>query len=530
MSKKRSKKAAKLNRTSTSLAEHRRVGKTLQPPLAQLSITTLNWQADMLPEMLWTECILNMQPLNVAANIFHNTLDILDDFVPHESKRVLTGLISSFALIPEDRRLEAIDLLTGRDLYDQILPSDLRHGLALYSQCPMMWLLANWQQETHVDFEVGIRYLKGAVVRLFGSRGKRATRCRMLALARMIKHRKILFTEGVDQLVELLPSYSDAMAEDQQKHVESASRAMFSSFYETEDLKYGGWAPYFWRHNYHIAPCEFRPDAPLSDRRKLARDELDGLASSFLRFKSAYQQSTLKAPLDLYDLDKDEVLFGLTSRQFRLFSAIVGDPQLWTPDLGFMFHRVMADTQIVITWLISKNDPSLYHRFKLYSLGKQKLFKLHLEDIGEQTGMNMTELEDGLADRINEELWEELLPIELGAVFEGTDTRKMANDVGLDNLYHMVYSPASSELHGEWTSLKEYHLQRCGNPLHRFHWLPRFQGEDLLSPGIVLTASSILADTVSVWLRAYGLETEYQPIVRTFRSEIAIDLRKEPHT
>ena len=48
--------------------------------------------------------------------------------------------------------------------------------------------------------------------------------------------------------------------------------------------------------------------------------------------------------------------------------------------MGLMLHRVMADTQIVLAYLIHKNDPALYERFKRYSLGKQKLYKLHLSD------------------------------------------------------------------------------------------------------------------------------------------------------
>ena len=78
-----------------------------------------------------------------------------------------------------------------------------------------------------------------------------------------------------------------------------------------------------------------------------------------------------------------------------------------------------------------------------------------------------------LADEVNEEIWEELLSVDLGGNFANMDMRKMAYEVDLQELYRLVYSPASSELHGEWTSLKKFNLVRCANPLHRFHRLPQ---------------------------------------------------------
>jgi hypothetical protein len=257
-----------------------------------------------------------------------------------------------------------------------------------------------------------------------------------------------------------------------------------------------------------------------TDGAVMVRAALKKLRESLAALKTAYQQATVKADLDLFSPDRDEVLFGLVSRQFRLFSVITGDPNLWSPDLGHMLHRVMADNLIVLAYLIHKNDPSLFERFKRYSLGKQKLYKLHLSDYGERMGLDMSEIEDDLEERINEEIFEEFLPIELGSVFEGTDTRKMAYEVKLEDLYRLVYSPTSAELHGEWVSLKEHNLTLCVNPLHRFHRLPRLEAKGMLSTGIVLMARSILADTVMTWLRAYKLETQYEPAVESFREDV----------
>ena len=136
-------------------------------------------------------------------------------------------------------------------------------------------------------------------------------------------------------------------------------------------------------------------------------------------------------------------------------------------------------------------------------------------------GLDFEDVEDDLEERINSEIFEELLPIELGSVFEGTDMRKMAYEVKLEDLYRLVYSPTSAELHGEWVSLKEHNLTLCVNPLHGFHRLPKLQSDGMLSTGIILRSAAILGDTVETWLRAYSLEDRYKPAVETFKAGVA---------
>ena len=63
---------------------------------------------------------------------------------------------------------------------------------------------------------------------------------------------------------------------------------------------------------------------------------------------SVFRKAIQQAKLDLYDTDRDEVLFGLLSRQNRLFKMLVTNPSLWTADLGTMLHRVMVDALIYV--------------------------------------------------------------------------------------------------------------------------------------------------------------------------------------
>ena len=115
---------------------------------------------------------------------------------------------------------------------------------------------------------------------------------------------------------------------------------------------------------------------------------------------------------------------------------------------------------------------------------------------------------------------QEFLSVELGSIFEGTNIRQMAIDIEMKDLYDLVYSPSSSELHGEWTTLKDYNLVICANPLHRFHRLPNLTRDRFLAPGIVLTASSMLSETIQAWLENYKLAEEFGGGLRSFQDSV----------
>ena len=113
-----------------------------------------------------------------------------------------------------------------------------------------------------------------------------------------------------------------------------------------------------------------------------------------------------------------EVLLGLLSRQFRLFTALAHDPHLWTPDLGNALRRMLTDGLILAAWLARRNDPTLFRRYKDYSIGKQKLLKLHVEAAADEHGADAEDVIEALQESLDEEMWEEFVTIDVGAPFE----------------------------------------------------------------------------------------------------------------
>ena len=86
------------------------------------------------------------------------------------------------------------------------------------------------------------------------------------------------------------------------------------------------------------------------------------------------------------------------------------------------------------------------------------------------------ELEEYLAyvdQEVNSEIREEYQNISIESTFSGVSARAMAIEVGMEREYRLLFAPASSDTHGEWSSLDRDVLERCRNPLHGGHRIPR---------------------------------------------------------
>lgn len=495
------------HRRNTPLSGHQKNKKTLIPPFANLGseLKPVHSRRDILPELLWIDAVLDTYEWQIAVNILHSVLDIADKNVASENDYV-DGTISSFQEVSESSRSAFMSKLDEEGLLDLAFPESFRHALSLYHKCPMSWLIEDWQQQFHADPERGIGYLKAAILRLYDTQSQYTTRCRMIPLARMMKNGKFHFTYD-SEMIRLLPKYPRGLTEEEQALAESFVRATANSI-EGFREKDKAWPKYFWHHNFEISMCEtLENDNEFLSQQELV-DTLKQLQRAIRNMQLIIQDVVMRIQIDLYEPDKEDVLFGLISRQFRLFTDLSLTPGLWKPELGRSIHRLMLDTQILVRWLIHRNDQTLFRRFKEYSLGKQKLHKLHVEELID-TGKLPTDYEklvEVLTISINEEIFEEFLVIDYGALFPGTDARKMAEEVGLKEQYDIGYHPLSAVIHGEWVSLKDFYLTKCLNPLHRFHWLPNVRYSNELQLSVIDTGAAILVDTIRSWASLYSLE------------------------
>ncbi|MDX6610432.1 MAG: hypothetical protein QOF85_2357 [Solirubrobacterales bacterium] len=234
-----------------------------------------------------------------------------------------------------------------------------------------------------------------------------------------------------------------------------------------------------------------------------AFDSANRALADVLRTKQFEAELNLEAPTSA------EVRLGLASRQLRLLSYVAGNPMLWHHPVGEYFLRPMVDTRILATWLIARNDPELFEKFKSFGAGRLKLHKLHLEDFVEDEELH-GEFEgflDYLDKRINSETLEEFQSVDLSGNFSGISIRDMAIQAGLKRLYDLHYAPLSAELHGEWQSLEEWDLGVSDDPLHQSHRFGTFDApQEGVAIQIVGHAFFLMADTVTEIFTSLGLD------------------------
>lgn len=490
----------------TPLNSQTKEGTRLLGPLAKLTpkIELVHWMRDLLPEHLWLAALANKFGLDYAAKIYNKFMDAVDAHWPH--RFVALGLMSDFGLVPVDERPVFLD--KNQEMVDEAFHNVIGRPLSLYPDGPAAWLINQrlLESEGALDPFVELPVLRRLVTMLAPGKDAFAGRIRAIPLNRLFKHKKLFVAKGLS-VVDLLPKYPSGLTEQQQRHVESFARSTLGMLVQERAASNPlTWPKYFWRHNYDLLPC--RPTEqrvvgaePVSfpDAEKLA----EVLRRNAATAKEYVGQLRAKLRVDLYDPRRGEVLFGLFARLTRLYVLMAEDPFLWARDVSGIMLRPLAETAITFSYLAKVGTDEDFDRFIEYGEGQQKLLMLHLQD----NYPNETSLEGLSAEQLaNEiEVWPEIVEIELGS-WSKKDARRLAQEVGLEDLYRLVFTPASGDLHGSWVSLKASNLVRCAEPLHRWHRLPTY-AEPPFFVNTTIVAQSLYTRSRDEAIRVLGYPT-----------------------
>lgn len=177
------------------LGDHRKIGKTFVPPLAQLPLQLTSWEAERLPQYLWNASLLRMHGLGGAAIVFHQACDILEIcFESTEENEVFIGYISDFGSVAGHAdELERKFLLAS--IEGNAFPRLFRVALSPYDACPAAWLARDpIDDEERIE---AIGFLQGVVERIRDGSSEAATHSVMLSMARIVKSGKMHFSRDV---------------------------------------------------------------------------------------------------------------------------------------------------------------------------------------------------------------------------------------------------------------------------------------------------------------------------------------------
>jgi hypothetical protein len=458
----------------TPLQSQRKEGSKLLGPLATLApkFELVDWNRDLLPEHLWLAALADEFGLDSVATPYNAFMDALDANWPHDF--VALGLVSDFGRVPNTERASFIE--KNRLLIDECFHRPIGRIMSLYPDGPGTWLVRRELLEAGGPVEpfVELGHLRRLVEMLAPGRDRFAGRIRAIPLNRLFKHNKLHLFKDLP-VVDLLPRYPVGLTEDEQNHVESFARSTLNMTIQQRELSDAlAWPKYFWHHNYDLLPClptEHQVVGGEAVSAGEAEKITDRLRQNAMAARQYLEQLSTKLRIDLYDPRRDEVFFGLFARLTRLYVLMAEDPFLWARDVSGIMLRALAETAITFSYLAKVGTADDFERFIEFGEGQQKLLMLHLQDnYPDKTSLDGLSSQQ-LAKEID--IWPEIVEIELGN-WAKKDARKLAQEAGLEDLYRLVFTPASSDLHGSWVSLKSSNLVRCAEPLHRWHRLPTY--------------------------------------------------------
>jgi len=487
MAKSKNKYKIKKGNRFTSLKEHKRYKSILKSPLSELNIERFDWERDLLPEYLWIDLLAQEYKNLNWHKIYSDFLDRLEDCINEEV--CLFGFITDFGFIPIKAREQFLS--KNKDFIYHYFYKPIGNILTLYSENPANWLLIDeWKNIDKIEPFEELKKLSKSVERLIKGNDLYTSNLRVMPLSRIFKHNKIHFSKNpkIVELVELLPKYPNECTDKEKKRVQSFARSSMNIFLINEK-KYNDkkWPKYFWRHNYDLVPCNPCSESlEDSDKDIINKEVIEKIKNDLLEESNNQIEYLNKVGMqykyDLYDSLKDEILLGLFSRVLQLYVVFLFDPNLWPRNFSSIFIRCIADTAITFAYLAKLGKKEDFKNFYEYSIGREKLLMLHLQDTFKEKAI----LDGRNYEEIGKELGEfnvETTEINLSSGWSKKSMRDLAISSGFEKIYKLLFDPASSDLHGSWTSIKKSNLVHCKQILHRFHRIPKF-----FSPPVYLDA------------------------------------------
>lgn len=209
--------------------------------------------------------------------------------------------------------------------------------------------------------------------------------------------------------------------------------------------------------------------------------DLEGVILAYFDDVDREVASCLEAwPPDFRHIHVHEVVGGMLARQATLAKEIAGAPSTWNGHTAPILLRAMADVHINLAWLVL-DPPMRCLKYISFGLGQAKLELEHRRDqIGDREPTDEeAAMIDGLERWIDSQRATFLQDVDLGK-WSGLSVREMAQEAECIDFYNYVYTPFSGCAHSMWRHIAAYNLEKCANPLHRYHRVPmspRFEPE-----------------------------------------------------
>ena len=437
----------KKNNNRTPIEGHYRAGKKLVPPIPQIMGEMLelkSWMNGRLPEMLWAALILASTERNEAFNEFNRILNFVSG---HQRKTELEQLtISGISNLEVPLRQEVIGFITDNRRTAQALAT-----LKLFDSLPSK---DDWDK-TLSDFEPSENLLMTAVGNTLFHQSQASTDCRWFRTANVAAAGMLSVNPDLVGYIEALNNYPKLEPGALEGARIRAGEIGLSSFMATEPA----WPSAFWQEAWEKTPC-LELGTPQEEQVQLSttRQQLNQLMQNL---KEHWTKNPLRLPQSTPNtMPCSEWPFTLCKCWTEMMAFGISNGIL--SRLGL---RTILEVRINLKYLIDDNTGELWKKWRQYGTGQAKLSSLKLDDLAEPPQyIDMR----GLEHIASEDLWEELLTIDVGNWANG-DLRKISQQANMKDTYDQHYPWTSTYAHGMWGAIRESCYHTCGNPLHRLH-------------------------------------------------------------
>jgi hypothetical protein len=163
----------------------------------------------------------------------------------------------------------------------------------------------------------------------------------------------------------------------------------------------------------------------------------------------------------------EAVIGGLFVRMTKLLRGLFDASQSEESEVHQIVARCVVETAVNLRWLLLRNDPQEYKRFRADSFVTWRKWL-------ETTGATGDSKFDGIAARMKRHIENELaaaglawadVPRQPGSWGRGSFRQRLA-DLDLEGLYLVLFATHSYYVHGSWHELRTFHLKTEDDGLH----------------------------------------------------------------
>ena len=457
MSRKKKRQKPSLRENYSTIPEHKHQGKKLIPPLRQIfekEEPGSSWRNERLPEMLWAILLVTHLPREHALSVFRLVAKYIKELPKNDRFYDVTH--TGLSKLPPDRLDDVLSIIIGgQEQRKALVPLLLLDELP----CREIWAKALVVNRVYENWEP----LMISVAKTLWHQTQESTDCRWLKVFCMLVAEKLFFglekrEDSVQRVEEIYgyPSCSDP------SRVAASIRA--------NEIVLGGmnsncseWASKFWDECLTKTPC-LLVNTNVTKAKLLVGTTMERLCEVYDLLIEHTHKSQTTSHVDA----RHDTVFGTGFYCLGLLQELLRLGNCHTISARASL-RTISECYFTLVYLAKKDNTNLWLTHRVHGAGLTKLAFLKLDQSDDAPKYVDVQTLEQLA---NEDRWQELQDIDLSH-WNQTDLRKMSEEVGVKDVYDQYYDWTSAFAHGSWGAIRDAVFDTCGNPLHRYHRVPR---------------------------------------------------------